>query len=98
MREKEIAHVPGAVRICVAIEAPAKKCELKAKTMTIHRPEVPSVVPPLGLKVRMVEMIARKFVAITWQGGFVLRDRRSSEEEQYGSTCPSTLHVRPRRD
>jgi len=43
----------------------AKEGKFKTETVMIRSLHVPRVVPPLGLKIGMVEMIARKLVTIS---------------------------------
>ncbi len=62
VRQVQVADVP---RICLrvfAIHPLEEKRQLKSKTAAIRSFYVPRVVPPLGLEVRMIKVIARERV------------------------------------
>src|SRR6266403_4446478 len=65
MRDVEILHVPSRGSRRVAADGLAEECQLESKAPSVRRFQIPSVIPPLRLKVRMIEMIARKFVAVS---------------------------------
>src|SRR5580704_11235603 len=73
MREIEVAHVPGIRLRCVAIYALSKKGQFKTKVTTVGGSDVAGVIPPFGLIIGMIEMVARKFVAVSGQCDSVLR-------------------------
>src|SRR5260370_34728973 len=65
MREVEILNVPGRSLRRIAADGLPEECQFESETPPVRRFQIPSVVPPLGLKVRMIEMIARKFVTVS---------------------------------
>src|SRR6266403_2110141 len=65
MRDVEILHVPSRGSRRGAADGLAEECQLESKAPSVRRFQIPSVIPPLRLKVRMIEMIARKFVAVS---------------------------------
>src|ERR1700732_4305792 len=58
MRKIEIAHVPDGGFRRIAIHRLAKKSELESKATAAGGFEIAGVIPPLGSKIRMAEMIA----------------------------------------
>ena len=55
------------------IDGLAEKSELKAKAPSFSGPKISRVVPPLGLKLRVIEMIAGKLVMVPGEGEPELR-------------------------
>src|ERR1700719_2857479 len=71
--EITVSHVPGIDLAGFPIRAAPEKCQFKSKTAAILSFHVSRVVPPFGLEVRMVKMIAGKFIAVAWKRGPILR-------------------------
>src|ERR1700730_42790 len=92
MGEIQIPHVPAARSCRVAIDTLAKECQLESEAMPVGGFEVAGVVPPFGLEVGMIEMIAGKFVVITGQSGSVLRSHLRQDHQESGETRQSNLH------
>src|SRR6202171_6164078 len=98
MSKIQFPTLPGTGFFGFAIDALPKKGHLKSKTMPVSRLDVTGVIPPLGLKVRMIEMILRKFVTISGKSSPILGRCGNREEDQRGDTRPPTLHGRPQPD
>src|SRR5581483_8022609 len=58
--------------------------------------EVAGVVPPFGSVLGMVEVVARKFVAIAGQRLLILCDRRAGEQSHRDGGDEATPHAPPR--
>ncbi len=98
MRKIEIADIPNGGLRRIAIHRLAEKRELESKAMTAGGFEIAGVIPPLGLKIRMAEMIARKFEMVAGQCGTVLRGERRLRQKSYQKTGKPTPHESPRAD
>jgi hypothetical protein len=53
----------------------AEKREIETKAPALRRPNIPGVIPPFRLKVRMIKMIAREFEPIIWKSQTILAAR-----------------------
>ena len=60
---KEYAGTPHNLGF-LAIDALAEKRQLETKATAVGTMQIARVIPPLGLKLRMIEVIARERVAI----------------------------------
>jgi hypothetical protein len=67
MRHPYIRRIPdsGIVARAGGFDRLAKECQLESESPLERRKEIARVVPPLSLKIGMVEMIAGKRIAIT---------------------------------
>ena len=68
VREVEILRVPGGVFCGVAREGLAEEGEFEAETVTVRRLEIAGVIPPLGLEIRVIEMVAGEGIAVAGEG------------------------------
>ena len=66
--------------------------------MAILRPEITRVVPPFRLKVRMIEMIARKLVVVAGQSALILSSRKLQTQNQGGQYQELIPHGSPLTD
>src|SRR5580765_5930438 len=100
MSKIQVAHIPRPGRFGVAINALPEESQFKTESMAVRRLDVAGVVPPFRLEVRMIEMIARKVVAITGKSSSILCRRRNSNRETdwHGGQYASTLHGQPQPD
>src|SRR5215831_15715511 len=76
----------------------AEKCQLEAVLVPIGCCQISRRVPPLGLKIFMIEVIPRKFVMITRQGGLVLPGCSGQKNEEKREEKVATLHEWPPGD
>jgi len=93
----QIVNIPRRRFSGITINCLTEKRQFKAEAMTIRCSEIACVVPPLGLKIVMVEMVAREFVMIAREGGpvfcnRVLRTGALQPEEQCGENESFILH------
>src|ERR1700682_6160818 len=99
MSKIEIAHVPRLYFSGVAIHALAEKCQLESEAMPVFGLYVAGVIPPFRLEIRMIEVIARKLVAIAGQGDAVTLSRYlrpGMQHQQRGSEARQAIpHARP---
>src|SRR5258706_4440581 len=65
MSEVEILHLPGRDLLGIAADGLPEESQFESKPPAVSRFQISGVVPPLGLKIRMIEMIARKFVLVS---------------------------------
>src|ERR1700730_12672520 len=72
MSQINVSHIPRIVLGGFALRAAPEKCQFKSKTAAIFSFYVPRVVPPLSLEVRMIKVIARKFIAVARKCGPIL--------------------------
>src|SRR5713226_7332055 len=98
MCEVEILHIPGAGLCGIAADGLAEEGQFESEPVALGRFQISGVVPPLGLKVRMIEIVARRFVAVSWQGSVVLRRERLQEKQRGDDTREPTPHGRPQAD
>src|SRR2546429_9494645 len=98
MGEIEIPQFPGSRPRRIAANSLPEESQLKSKPVAIRRFQISSVGPPFGLVVRMIEVIAREFVAVSRQGGSVLSGKRLQPHKRGSDNNEPTPHVRPRRD
>src|SRR2546430_17674671 len=98
MGEIDIPQLPGSRLRRIAANSLPEESQLKSKPVAIRRFQISSVVPPFGLIVRMIEVIAREFVAVSRQGGSGLSGKRLQQQKRDSDTSELTPHVRPRRD
>lgn len=70
VRQVQIVHAPcgGIVRGAAALPLPEED-QLESVAMSVARAEVPSVIPPLGAKVGVVELVARELIVVAGEGG-----------------------------
>ena len=78
VRQIKVAHIPIAGCSLLALHALPEKCQLKAEAVSVGGFQVAGVIPPLGFVVRMIEVIARKFVLISRQRLLILRCTEST--------------------
>src|SRR5437016_8252791 len=97
MREIDIPQFPGSSLRGIAANSLPEESQLKSKPVAIRRFQISGVVPPFGLIVRMIEVIARELVAVSRQGGSVLSGKRLQRQKRDSDTSELTPHVRPRR-
>ena len=83
MRHPDVAHVPHIRLLRAAIHALAEERQLEAKFAPFGRVQVAGIIPPLGLILGMIVVIARKLVMITGK-----RDSPDRHQRQ----CGSILH------
>ena len=83
MGEVEIADVPSGILNGISGDGLAEKSEFESEAMAVGGLEIARVIPPLGLKIRMTEMIAGKFETIAGKRCVVLPRQRLREEESY---------------
>src|ERR1700752_4402719 len=98
MRQIQVPHVPRRAFLLVPTDCLAKKRELEPEPAPVRRFHVPGVVPPLCLKVRMIEMVPRKLILVARQRRAVLRGRRRNRQQHDGYPYEPTLHAQPRSD
>src|SRR6266849_8286417 len=72
MRDVKILYVPRGGFYGIAADRLPEKRQFESKLAATGGFHVAGVIPPLGLKIRMAEIIAREFEAVTGQGGAVL--------------------------
>src|SRR5271156_6010881 len=53
-----------------------EKSEFETEFVPVGASQIPGVIPPLSLKIRMIEIIAGKFVTVTGYGAAILRHQR----------------------
>jgi hypothetical protein len=82
MRQVEILHFPSAGLCGIAAYSLAEESQFESETVAVRGFDISGVVPPFGLKIRMIEMVAWKFVVVPRQGGAVLRRKRLQEEKR----------------
>jgi hypothetical protein len=68
MGQVEILNVPRGRLRTITIHRLAKTTQFEAEEMAVSRREIARVIPPLRLKIGMVEMVARELVMIAGQG------------------------------
>jgi len=90
VRHPNVAHVPSTVRLRFTVDALAEKSQLETELAAFLRVHVAGVIPPLSLIVGMVEVIARKFVAITRK-----REPPHHRERDRASTLHGSLRWAP---
>src|SRR5579859_4292466 len=98
MRQVNIAKVPGSLLRCVAVDGFAEKRQLKAEGTAVGGFYVAGRVPPLGLKFRMSEKVARKFIAIARRCDTIWRVKHRKNRQQERRAKGSIPHGRPRQD
>src|ERR1700686_2290191 len=91
MSEINVAHVPGICFSVIAARGAAEKRQLKSKTAAIASFHVSGVVPPLGLEIRMIKVVARKRVAVARKRGASLR-AGIQRQEYRRQASPYTPH------
>src|SRR5260370_38467517 len=72
MREVEIPHLPDGGLRGIAADGLPKESQFESESPAVRGFQIPSVVPPFGLKIRVIKMIARTFVTVSRQGYAVL--------------------------
>jgi hypothetical protein len=73
MSKIQIASGPGRILWLVASQSRPKESEFKAEAMAIGGAQISRVVPPLGLKLGMIEVITGKLVVVSGKSHPVLR-------------------------
>src|SRR5260370_36763 len=97
-REVEILHIPGRSVRGIAADGLPEESQFESKAPAVRRFQIPGVIPPLSLKIRVIEMVAREFVTVSRQGGAVLCCNRLQKKERGGDAREPTLHARPQED
>ena len=98
MREVEIPHLPDGVPRGIAADGLPEEGQFESEAVAVKRFQIPGVVPPFTLKIRVIEMIPGEFVTVSRQSGAVLRRKRLLEKQRGGESCKPTLHGRPQLD
>ena len=75
----------------------AEKREFEAEFVAIGRPQISGVIPPLGLKIGMVEIIAGKFVMVAGDGAAILHHQWIQQQARY-QPHEFIPHARPQWD
>src|ERR1700677_3776407 len=98
MRRANIVQIPNALRRGWPIDSLAEKSKLEAKAPALRRSNISSVVPPLGPKVGMIEVVARKFETIIreCEAIRIVGCRRAHCKCQRQNDKMATLHELPR--
>src|SRR5438552_3303008 len=96
MRKVEIFHIPRGGLRRIAVDSLPKKSQFESEPPSVCRFQISRVVPPFGLIIRMIKMIAGEFVAVSRQGCTVLRRKRLPEKERGCNRAEHTLHGRQR--
>src|SRR5260370_22120623 len=96
MREVEIPHLPDGGLRGIAADGLPKESQFESESPAVRGFQIPSVVPPFGLKIRVIKMIARKFVTVSRQGDAVLRCKGLKEKQRGGGAREPILHGLPR--
>src|SRR5712664_2465326 len=65
MREVEILHVPSSGLSGITADGLPEESQFESEPPAVNRFQISGVVPPFGLKIRMIEMVAREFVAVS---------------------------------
>src|SRR5712664_510685 len=65
MREVEILHVPSRGLSGITADGLPEESQFESEPPAVNRFQISGVVPPFGLKIRMIEMVAREFVAVS---------------------------------
>jgi hypothetical protein len=82
MRKIDILYIPGSSFGGIAADGLTEEGQFESEAVALACPQISRVVPPLGLKVRMIEMIAREFVAVSRQGSSVWHCKRLQEKQR----------------
>ena len=98
MREVKILHLPGSNLSGIAADGLPEESQFEPKPPVVGPFQISGVVPPFGLKIRMIEMISRELVMVSRQGGAVLRRKRLQKKHRGGDAGEPTLHARPQAD
>src|SRR5713226_2817502 len=98
MRGVEIPHLPSGGLRGITADGLPKESQFESESPAVSRFQISGVVPPFGLKIRVIEMIARKFVAVSRQVGAVLRRKRLKEKQRGADAREPILHGQPRAD
>src|SRR5579883_369258 len=61
--------------------AQTKKGKFKTESMAVWSVQISGVVPPFGLKLRMVEEVARKLIMVTRCCNLILRKSRAGQQK-----------------
>src|SRR5580704_14736247 len=85
VRHPNVADIPHAGRRGVAIGTLAEERQLKSESPSLRGVQISSVVPPLGLEFRMIEMVAGKLVMKTGKrdsiGSLARPEKRKGQTE-----------------
>ena len=83
MRQIEIANIPdGWLSAGIAIDALAEKRQLEAEAMAVGGLEIAGVIPPLGLEIGMIEMIAREIDSDSRAGPLGIAAARCAQRQK----------------
>jgi hypothetical protein len=71
VREPRVAHVPHGcgflAPVGAAVDAPAEEGQLESEAPAVFVAEIAGVIPPLGLKFGVIEVVARELIAVAGQ-------------------------------
>src|ERR1700722_2867452 len=97
MRHPNIVQIPNAFGRGWPMDSLAEKSKLEAKAPALRRSNISGVVPPLGPKVGMIKVVARKFKTIIRerQAIGIVRSRRAHCKCQRQNDKMATLHELP---
>src|SRR5580692_9954372 len=98
MSQVNILDVPSCHSSRITGDRLPKKCQFESVTMAVDGFQIPSVVPPLRLKVGVIEIVSGKFETIAGDCGAILRGEWREKQERGGQGCEPTLHGQPRAD
>src|ERR1700757_4308505 len=96
MRQIQILDIPRLCLAWIAVHALAKKRQFKPIVVAVCSCQISRRVPPLRLKLLVIEVIAGKFIPVTRQRCFVLRRRARQQRQQQCEEQPPTPHESPR--
>src|ERR1700722_2646005 len=94
MGHERIQRRPVGSFLCFASQRFSEKCELKSEFVAVSGSQISGVVPPLSLKIWMIEIIAREFVTVAGEGVAILhrqwsaildRERRERIDQQHAA-------------
>src|ERR1700733_10176766 len=92
MRHPNIPKIPNCLGR-LTVDSLTEESELEAKASALRSSKIPRVVPPFGLKFRMVEMVAREFEAVIGkrQPIWVIRRLRTHRQPQHQRKKPPAI-------
>src|ERR1700689_2527862 len=68
MCHPDVAHIPDFGRLFVAVDAYAEESQFESETPAFGGFEIAGVIPPLGLKIGMVEVVAGELIVVAGEG------------------------------
>src|SRR5580765_8104789 len=98
MREVEIFHIPDGSMSRITADRLAEKRQFESVTMATRGFQIPRVVPPFRLKVRVIVIVSREFESITGHRRAVLRGQRVENQKRRSQGGELTLHGQPQAD